>query len=670
MTTPDAATARGGRLGAVALACAILVLASAAPAGAQWRPVVRSCASDGAVSGCTATSAFGGAWTVTVSPDGKFAYAAAFGSGAVHIYSRNAGTGALTHIGCVIEGGPASGCAGAHGISFPDSILVTANGKNLYVTGWNGSIAVFNRTPATGLLTQDAGTNGCINNDGSDACFDGLGVGGHGAVLSRDQRSIYVVGATTLSAFKRNLTTGTLTQMDPPSACFGSNPGELCTATPVDPGGRQIAISPDDKQVYVPTTAAGVLVFERDTTTTIGSLALKPGGQGCITQGGGGACGAPRPQLGVSTLATVLAPNGRQLYVLHNTGVTVFARNLTNGLLSYQSCINEAGNLGCANGRNVSGNYYGAVSPDGLDFVLNHGGGAGGISTLARASNGNLVPRLGSDSCVTVDGRGYDNGMTITGMCRQSNAVSAQGTVQFFGNQHFYAGGWPNGRIAAFKRDYYPVCQGRSVTVPRNTATAIALTCSDRNGDAVTRSIVAAPGAGTLGAINQASGSVFYDPFSNYSGTDRFTFRATAAGLSSTPATIAVTVPAPPRKRIRVRVGVSFSYLAYSDKTVLSKLRLKIKPRGARIRAVCTAHGRKCGGKANKAFLKKRSPRSVSLAKRFVGVDLPIGAKITIVVTKPRAVGAVKILTMRPRLAPKVTTRCLPPGAKKPKKRC
>jgi Big-like domain-containing protein len=656
--------------------CAALLLAAAAPASAQWRPVVRSCASDGAAAGCTAVgSAFAGAWNVAITPNGKQAYAAAWSTdrvtGFVRVFDRNATTGALTLRsgmgGCYASGMAVGGCTGANGLERADEILFDSNATHVYVTGWGdgpgrpASIAWFTRNLTTGALTQ----GGCLAEDTSTGCTAATGVGGRGAVISRDQKNIYVIGASSLAVFNRNLTTGALTF----AACFGPPP---CTGLTdgVLPVGTQIALSADDAFLYVPSQSSdGVLVFSRDPGT--GAISQLAGGFGCITRTGNpGACAA-QAQIPGSTASTLLSPNGRQLYVAGGPGLAVFARNPTNGRLTFQSCMNDLGNLGCTNGFNVAGTDYTAVSPDGLDLILNHSTADGGLSIVPRTSTGNLVRRSDVDSCITRDGRAFDQGVFVSGRCRVSAAVAAEGHVKFFGNQHIYAGGWPDGRITAFKRDYYPVCTSRSVTVPRNTATAIPLTCSDRNGDAITRTIVQTPAAGTLGSINQASGNVFYDPFSNFAGSDRFTFRGTAAGLVSAPATIAVTVPRPPRKPPKpVKVEVGFRYLGYSDKTVFKKLQVKKVPRGARLRATCAFRGHKCPGKAARAFTKKRARGTVSLASRFVDVELPIGAKITIVVTKPRAIGAVKILTMRPRLEPKVTTRCLRPGAKKPKKRC
>jgi hypothetical protein len=45
---------------------------------------------------------------------------------------------------------------------------------------------------------------------------------------------------------------------------------------------------------------------------------------------------------------------------------------------------------------------------------------------------------------------------------------------------------------------------------------------------------------------------------------------------------------------------------------------------------------------------------------------LRVGTKITVIVSAPGAITAVKTLTIRSRKRPVVSTRCLPPGAARP----
>ena len=103
-----------------------------------------------------------------------------------------------------------------------------------------------------------------------------------------------------------------------------------------------------------------------------------------------------------------------------------------------------------------------------------------------------------------------------------------------------------------------PVCTDGTKTVPNATPTPITLTCTDADGDALTLSVVGAPGHGSLGAI--AAGSVTYTPTGTYSGSDTFTFKASDGKADSNVATVSITVspgatsppPPPPAKKCKV----------------------------------------------------------------------------------------------------------------------
>ena len=62
--------------------------------------------------------------------------------------------------------------------------------------------------------------------------------------------------------------------------------------------------------------------------------------------------------------AVALAPGSGQLYFTHDGGIVTLRRN-ADGVLSFQSCLNDTGTGGCANSSNMSGLNYLAVSPDG-----------------------------------------------------------------------------------------------------------------------------------------------------------------------------------------------------------------------------------------------------------------------------------------------------------------
>jgi len=83
---------------------------------------------------------------------------------------------------------------------------------------------------------------------------------------------------------------------------------------------------------------------------------------------------------------------------------------------------------------------------------------------------------------------------------------------------------------------------------------------------------------------------------------------------------------------------------------------------GARVTAMCrTKTNKRCTRTRDLA----RTAASVRL-KGFEGKRLPVGAKLTVRVTKEGMIGAVKTLTIRRRKAPSLKTLCLPPGATSP----
>ena len=100
-------------------------------------------------------------------------------------------------------------------------------------------------------------------------------------------------------------------------------------------------------------------------------------------------------------------------------------------------------------------------------------------------------------------------------------------------------------RLLSFRIDRAPACAPVSASAPFNTATTIKLACSDADGDALAYEVLSQPQRGFLGSI-QADGSVPFAPLAGSTGPDSFTYRASAAGIASDPATATVDVQAPP----------------------------------------------------------------------------------------------------------------------------
>jgi carboxypeptidase T len=87
-----------------------------------------------------------------------------------------------------------------------------------------------------------------------------------------------------------------------------------------------------------------------------------------------------------------------------------------------------------------------------------------------------------------------------------------------------------------------PVANPQSVTTQQDTAVAITLTGSDADGDPLTYSVATQPAHGSLAGT---APSLTYTPATGYTGSDNFTFTVSDGALSSTAATVSITVNAP-----------------------------------------------------------------------------------------------------------------------------
>jgi 6-phosphogluconolactonase (cycloisomerase 2 family) len=159
---------------------------------------------NGASGACATGKALKEPFSLALSRDGKNAYVAAGdpASGAVDVFSRNTTTGALTQLagtaGCVSYSGTGGACAKGKALNGAYSVFVTAGGRYVYVATFiSSAVAVFARNLTSGVLTQLAGTAGCISDTGlNGACTDDRALKGARSVrASGDGTSVYVVAS-------------------------------------------------------------------------------------------------------------------------------------------------------------------------------------------------------------------------------------------------------------------------------------------------------------------------------------------------------------------------------------------------------------------------------------------------------------------------------------------
>ncbi|MDP2712922.1 MAG: beta-propeller fold lactonase family protein, partial [Solirubrobacteraceae bacterium] len=245
---------------------------------------------------CATGTALTSAVSVTVSPDGANAYAASLSSGAVVVFDRDPSTGELTQktgtAGCISETGSGGDCATGTAIDGASSVTVSPDGANAYAAAvYSGAVVVFDRDPSTGELTQKTGTAGCISQTGSGGdCATGTALNyAISVTISPDGTNAYAAaaGSGAVVVFDRDPSTGELTQKTGTAGCISQtgHDGDCATGTALA-GAYSVTVSPDGANAYAASAISdAVVVFDRDPST--GALTQKTGTAGCISQTGG-----------------------------------------------------------------------------------------------------------------------------------------------------------------------------------------------------------------------------------------------------------------------------------------------------------------------------------------------------------------------------------------------
>jgi DNA-binding beta-propeller fold protein YncE len=410
--------------------------------------------------GCTAVRAlagpgpFLGSRAVAIDPKGKNVYVASSRSNAIAIFRRDARTGRLTQAsgtrGC-IAAGAAGGCARALGLVGPNSVAVSADGRNVYATSLKSdAVAVFTRNPTTGALTQTRDGRGCLSGATTSGCTTGRALDGPDVVtVSPDGRNVYVGSfvANAIAVLARNTSTGALTQPAGAGGCIGGAPADGCATGLALSAPEGLAISKDANTVYVAAAVSNAVgVLARDAST--GALTQATDGTGCIVQGALAGCTTGTQLAGAN--AVTVSPDDGSVYVtsLVSNSVTSFTRAATTGALAQKAgtaaCAVFLLANGCSLGRAMNAPEGLTVSPDGGEvYVAAFASGA--IDTLTRnAQSGALMQKPRRPGCVVI-GAASDctPGRALSGA--SSVAVSPDG-------RNVYSTAFSSDAVAVFKR--------------------------------------------------------------------------------------------------------------------------------------------------------------------------------------------------------------------------
>lgn len=481
--------------------------------------------------------------------------------------------------------------------SFPLGITRSPEGSHLYAamqaigSGFHG-LQIFDRDPATGVVTARTGTASCFKANGAAGACTALPAGfstalaGTEITVSPDGQNVYLVASSSLFNFARNPGTGglvflncvgtangcadltqnhtvqsaavspdsanvylrtanglavldragdlTVTQKSPGLGCFAEVEVAGCVAA--DGVGSattsELTVSPDGANVYLASSnPGGIAIFRRAADGTL----TQPFGAtgGCFTTNGASGGTAGRCRQGGSPFAgaTTIAATSTSVYVGSPTAVISLSRG-AGGLLEPLGCYGPAGCL--ATSPPLAGTSDIAVTPDASEVIV---AATNTILSFQRAGSGALTRRPGARGCVATG---------AAGPCTVLSRLTANMRLSIDPVRHeFTVSGQANGMLATITRDFAPVCETRSVDTLVNTAVNVPLVCTDANGDPLTLQRLTPPAAGQTTDI--VNGSVFYNPVGGFLGQDSFTYGATShRGVASAPATIGINVVSPP----------------------------------------------------------------------------------------------------------------------------
>lgn len=353
---------------------------------------------------------FMGSRAIALSEDGENAYVASSRSDAIAIFARNKRTGTLLQRsgtdGCIAAKG-SGGCAKAIGLDGPNSVALSPDGRYLYATSRNSSsVTAFRRNRSTGALSQLRGAAGCVSGLPVPGCGTGRAlVGPDVLALSPDGRNVYVGSflGNALAVFARSASTGALTQPEGTAGCIAASATSSCATALGLEAPEGMAVSADGTSVYVASALSNALVaFARDTST--GTLAQATDGSGCIVESPLTGCSTGVQLSGANAVAVSSDDDDVYVTSLFSDSVTAFSRSNSPAALAQKpgtaGCLIYLRAAGCSFGRALSAPEGLAISPDGTS-VYAAAFATGAIAVLDRGRrSGTLAQKPGRAGCL------------------------------------------------------------------------------------------------------------------------------------------------------------------------------------------------------------------------------------------------------------------------------
>jgi hypothetical protein len=322
-----------------------------------------------------------------ITPDGQHAYVT-WGrvedeGGGIAALSVDALTGGLSPLpgpgGCLRTDGGAP-CAPLRELTDGPLLTISPDGRHVYGSGYyDRTLAIFQRDPATGGLTQLPGAAGCISKRRTADCTRLS----EPFLISRvsfsaDGRDVYAATGRDCSgedqpcrpgsvlAFSRNRRTGMLSQPRGRARCYRHRGRGNCTPARGVYDVNEATLTANGRYVYT-YGLDGLAVFRRDRRT--GRLTQLRGRAGCLQATGRDGCARLH---GIRTPSGFdLSPDGRRAYVgttFNDKAIGIFRRTRRGRLVQLpgrQGCVSRPRRDGCARARISNNPYEVHIAPDG-----------------------------------------------------------------------------------------------------------------------------------------------------------------------------------------------------------------------------------------------------------------------------------------------------------------
>jgi hypothetical protein len=491
---------------------------------------------------------------IAMSPDGNTLYAVTtYGGGSV-VAIRRSPTGALGPVLNCSSSQSTSGCGSIGGTSIQgvDGIAVSAQGRVYAISqnGNSGSISAFS-TAADGSLGAKLNCASSPSLAPSTGCTSAPGFGLAQGIAISSGGTVYVASFLDYThgsvVALPTLSDGSLGTEINCVETTGYGSGTCPTKTTWIMSATSVAVGPQ-----------GLYVASSEYRANYGEVtgfATDPGGAiagplGCVGSE------APMASTCATTAPGLLGARGlaissdARLYVASSPipfpspsasgTLAAFPLQSTGGIGTELNCFGSASSTGCTPAAGLRGVAAVLVAGDGTIYVASsYSDTDGAAAAFSRQANGAIANEI---NCVGVT-TGTGCGTLSPGL---EHAVAIAGspdpsTQDIYVGSQFAALG-TDGAIAQLTRELAPACADHAASTTIGQPVAVPIGCSDVNLDPITSTVTGSPAHGTVGAIDQAAGTVLYTPAPGYSGSDSFTVKASDGTLTSGIGTVTITV--------------------------------------------------------------------------------------------------------------------------------